>query len=142
MTLYERVGGADVVHALAAAWHRRVLADPVVEHAFSHGFKDDHVARLAAYWAQSWGGPDTFTATMGDEATVVALHSHEGVHADMDEHAERCFVEATHDVEVPDAVRHELLDYWRWATKNMNAYPHEADVVPSSIPFAEWPRRD
>ena len=89
MTLYERVGGASAVHVLADAWHRRVLADPVVAHAFSHGFNDDHVARLAAYWAQAWGGPDTFTATMGDEVTVVEIHSHQGIHADMDQRADR-----------------------------------------------------
>jgi hemoglobin len=142
MTMYERVGGAESVQALAAAWHRRVLADPVVSHAFSHGFDDDHVARLAAYWAQAWGGPDTFTRTMGDEASVVAIHSHEGVHDDMDQRAERCFVEATHDIHAPEEVREELLAYWRWATKNMNAYPEEADVVPTAIAFAEWPRRD
>jgi hemoglobin len=142
MTLYERVGGAPAVHALADAWHRRVLADPVVEHAFSHGFSDDHVARLAAYWAQAWGGPDTFTATMGDEATVVEIHSHQGIHPDMDERAERCFVEATQDIDLDDDVRSELLDYWRWATGNMNAYPHDADQVPATIPFAEWPHRD
>lgn len=142
MTLYESVGGADVVHALADAWHRRVLADPVVQHAFSHGFNDDHVARLAAYWAQAWGGPDTFTATMGDEATVVEIHSHQGIHADMDQRAERCFVEATQEVDVTDAVREELLDYWRWATNNMNAYPDESDVVPATIPFAQWPQRE
>ena len=122
MTLYERVGGPPAVQALADAWHRRVLADPVVEHAFSHGFSDDHVARLAAYWAQAWGGPDTFTATMGDEATVVEIHSHQGIHHDMDQRA-------------------ELVDYWRWATITMNAYPHEADVVPAAIPCAEWPHR-
>ncbi|MDE9366328.1 hypothetical protein PZ938_12020 [Luteipulveratus sp. YIM 133132] len=37
-TIYERLGGADVVLALARAWHARCLADPVVSHAFSHGF--------------------------------------------------------------------------------------------------------
>ncbi len=141
MTLYERVGGADAVHALADAWHRRVLADPVVEHAFSHGFNADHVPRLAAYWAQAWGGPATFTDTMGDEATVVEIHSHNGIHDDMDQRAERCFIEATLEIDLPEDVRDELLDYWRWATSNMNAYPFATDEVPARIPFAAWPER-
>jgi hemoglobin len=34
---------------LAGAWHRRVMADEVVGHAFSHGFHPQHVERLAAY---------------------------------------------------------------------------------------------
>ena len=42
-TLYDAMGGADVVLAVARAWHERVMADPVVSHAFSHGFRDDHI---------------------------------------------------------------------------------------------------
>ena len=49
MTRYDAVGGAQGVLALAHAWHERVLADPVVSHAFAHGFRDDHTERLAAY---------------------------------------------------------------------------------------------
>jgi hypothetical protein len=36
---------------LALHGHRRVIADEVVGHAFSHGFHPQHVERLAAYWA-------------------------------------------------------------------------------------------
>jgi len=44
--------------------HDRATADPVVGHAFSHGFNHDHVHRIAAYWAQAWAGPSVYTDTM------------------------------------------------------------------------------
>jgi hemoglobin len=47
-TVFEAAGGNDGLLRLADAWHRRVMADDVVSHAFSHGFHPRHVERLAA----------------------------------------------------------------------------------------------
>ena len=38
VTVYEAAGGRQGLLRLAEAWHRRVMADEVVSHAFSHGF--------------------------------------------------------------------------------------------------------
>jgi truncated hemoglobin YjbI len=56
-TVFEAVGGNSGLRRLADAWHRRVMADDVVAHAFSHGFHHQHIERLAAYWAEALGGP-------------------------------------------------------------------------------------
>jgi hemoglobin len=42
-TVFEAAGGYDGLRRLADAWHRRVMADDVVAHAFSHGFHPQHV---------------------------------------------------------------------------------------------------
>ena len=52
-TIFEAAGGNDGLRRLAYAWHKRVMADDVVAHAFSHGFHPQHVERLAAYWAEA-----------------------------------------------------------------------------------------
>jgi hemoglobin len=72
-TVYEAAGGHDGLLRLAEAWHARVMSDEVVSHAFSHGLHPEHTARLAAYWAEALGGPTTFSATYGDETSVVRL---------------------------------------------------------------------
>ena len=61
VTLLEALGGTDAVLRLAHAWHERVMADEIVAHAFSHGFHPQHTERLAAYWAEAWGGPPTYS---------------------------------------------------------------------------------
>jgi hemoglobin len=106
-TLWERIG-PERITALAQAWHDRATADPVVGHAFSHGFNPDHVHRIAAYWAQAWGGPPVYTDTMGDESGMVRMHSGDGEHDEMDERAEACFMAAAHDVEPPQDICDEL----------------------------------
>ena len=139
-SLYDAVGGAAAVTRLAHAWHERVLADPVVSHALSHGFRDDHTERLAAYWAEQLGGPAAYTETMADHTEVVRMHSGNGVHHDMDRRAEACFAQAMDDADLPaDARLREVLVAWfHWGIGEMDAYPDDPDAVPDAMPMPHW----
>jgi len=77
-TIYEAAGERQAFIALAHAWHARCLADPIVSHAFSHGYHPKHLERLAAYWAEALGGPSDYTASMGSQSAVVRMHSGKG----------------------------------------------------------------
>ena len=88
----------DGLRRLAAAWHRQVMVDDVVGHAFSHGFHPQHVERLAAYWAEALGGPSAYSDSYGNETIVVKLHSGNGQHDEMDRRAIACFDQAVADV--------------------------------------------
>ena len=93
-TVYDAAGGQAGLQRLAAAWHARVSEDEVVSRAFSHGSDPHHTARLAAYWGEALGGPQTFTSEYGDETSVVRMHSGNGPHSEMDKRAVACFDEA------------------------------------------------
>ena len=140
-SVYDAAGGEAGMLRLAAAWHERVLADEVVAHAFSHGFRSDHTARLAAYLGEALGGPPAYTATYGDETTVVRMHSGNGEHDDMDDRAIACFDEALRDVGLDDdeRLRQVLHDYFAWATRAaMARYPDSADEVPDGLAVPQW----
>jgi hemoglobin len=126
---------------LAAAWHDRVMADEVVSHAFSRGFKPDHTERLAAYWSEALGGPTTYSDTYGDETYVVRIHSGNGEHLEMDRRAIACFDQALSDVGIEDGdpARGVLHDYFAWATTTTMARYHEsADDVPDRLAIPHW----
>src|SRR5690349_15263337 len=134
VTIFEAAGGMDGMLRLAAAWHRRVMADDVVSHAFSHGFHPRHVERLAAYWAEALGGPKTYSDALGDETTVVRMHSGNGEHDEMNRRAIACFDQALDDVGLSDdpALRQVLHDYFAWATTTtMSRYDRSAEDVPA-----------
>ena len=114
--MYDAAGGLDGLLRLAEAWHRRVLADEVVSHAFSHGYRADHSERLAAYWAEALGGPPLYTGVFGDETAVVRMHSGNGPHEEMDRRAIACFDQALVDVGLDERTRAALSDYFAWAT--------------------------
>lgn len=126
---------------VAEAWHGRVLADEVVGHAFSHGFRADHTARLAAYWAEALGGPQAYSSTYGDETFVVRLHSGNGRHEEMDRRAIACFDAALEDAGLAsdEVLRQALHDYFAWATTtSMAAYPESPDEVPAGLRIPRW----
>ena len=77
---------------------------------------------------------------MGDHSHVVAMHSGNGEHEDMDERAQVCFARALDDAALPDDewLRSTLKDYFRWATSGMNAYPDDPDCVPSGLHLPHW----
>ena len=127
--------------ALAGAWHARVMADEVVAHVFSHGFHPEHTERLAAYWAEALGGPTDYSATYGDETSVVRIHSGNGPHDVMDARAMDCFDDALADVGLhgDDRVRQVLHDYFAWATTTtMSRYHDSADDVPVGLRIPHW----
>ena len=140
-TVYEAAGGDDGLLRLARAWHVRVMADEVVSHAFSHGFHPEHTERLAAYWAEALGGPATFSATYGEETSVVRIHSGNGPHEEMDRRAIACFDHALEDVGLADDDRlgQLLHDYFAWATTTtLSRYHRSADDVPDGLRIARW----
>jgi hemoglobin len=138
-TVFEAADGNEGLRRLADAWHKRVMADDVVAHAFSHGFHPQHVERLAAYWAEALGGPTTYSDSYGDETTVVKIHSGNGEHDEMNRRAIACFDLALADVGLAndDVLRRVLHDYFAWATTTtMSRYYKSADDVPSGLIIA------
>ena len=141
LTVFEAAGGSEGLCRLAEAWHRRVMADEVVSHAFRHVFHPQHVERLAAYWAEALGGPSRYSELYGDETMVVRMHSGNGQHEEMDRRAIICFDQALADVGLADnAVLGQVLhDYFAWATTTtMSRYHQSADQVPSGLTIPRW----
>lgn len=140
-SVYEAAGRDDGLLRLAEAWHARVVADPVVSHAFSHGFHPQHSERLAAYWAEALGGPARYSGSYGDESTVVRMHSGNGEHREMDERAIACFDDALTDIglSADEPLRRVLHDYFAWATTTTMARFHgSADDVPDGLRLPTW----
>ena len=140
-SVYEAAGGSEAIVHLAHAWHERVLADDVVNHAFSHGYHPQHTERLAAYWIEALGGPADYSGRFGDETSVVRIHSGNGPHEEMDRRAILCFDQALADVGLDrdERVRQVLHDYFSWATTTTMARYHDsADDVPGGLSIPHW----
>jgi len=140
-SVFEAAGGSDGLRRLASAWHRRVMQDAVVSHAFSHGFHPQHVERLAAYWAEALGGPALYSKSCGDETSVVKMHSGNGKHEEMDRRAIACFDQALVDAGLADdeTLGKALHDYFSWATTTTMAHYHEsANDVPDGLRIPHW----
>jgi hemoglobin len=140
-SLYEFAGGDTAFLALARAHHARCLADSELNHPFSHDDQHpQHVERLAAYWAEVLGGPDTYSRTCGTESYVLRLHCGNGDMGDLGERFLVCFVRAIDDAELPadPDFRAALHAYMRWAVDNVLAYSPVDAVPPAKAPMPRW----
>jgi len=140
-TLFELAGGEAAFVALAKAHHARCLADPELNHPFSHDDQHpQHVERLAAYWAEVLGGPPAYSQTCGDESGVLAMHAGNGDMTDLGNRFVDCFVHAMDDAALPDdpEFREAMRAYMRWAVDNVLLYSAEDAVVPASAAMPRW----
>lgn len=138
-TLYEFAGGAPAFLALATAHHARCLADPELNHPFSHPDQHpQHVERLATYWAEVLGGPPRYSESCGDHSTVMRIHSGNGDITDLGRRFLECFVAAMDDAGLPaDAeFRTAMRAYMAAAVDEVLAYGD--DPPPSGLPMPRW----
>jgi hemoglobin len=140
-TLYEFAGGEAAFLALARAHHARCLADPELNHPFSHPDQHPaHVERLAAYWAEVLGGPPVFSRTCGDHSAVLRMHSGNGDIDDLGRRFVACFVAAADDAGLPTdpQFRAALRAYMEWAVAEMLAYPERDAKIPTGLAMPRW----
>ena len=138
-TLYEFAGGEPAFLSLAAAHHARCLADPELNHPFSHpGQHPLHVERLGRYWAEVLGGPATFSETCGDHSSVMRLHAGNGDIGDLGRRFVACFVAAMDDAGLPDDAefRAAMRAYMVAAVAEVLTY---GDTEPApGMPMPKW----
>ncbi len=139
-SIYEFAGGADAFFALAAAHHERCLADPVLNHPFSHPGDPNHLEHLAAYWAEVFGGPRRYSERLGGQSFALAMHASTGAEDDLGSRFVECFVRAADDAGLPaDAdFRRALREYMEWAVAQVMAVSPQGSVVPDGLRFPQW----
>jgi hemoglobin len=141
--MYEFAGGEAAFLALAAAHHERCLKDPVLNHPFSHSHLNPrHVPRLAAYWAEVFGGPPSYSRDAGDHSAVLDLHARMDAESDLGERFLACFARALDDAALPadPRFRAAMLAYMEWAVAEVMSYsPPDSEVAAGQrVPRWSW----
>ncbi len=140
-TLFEYAGGEDALLALAHAHHARCLADPELNHPFSHpGQHPQYVERLAAYWGEVLGGPPLYSRFCGGQSELLEMHAGNGDMSDLGSRFVECFVAAADDAGLPDDAefRGALRAYMEWAVAQFIGFPGREDVVPAGLATPRW----
>jgi hemoglobin len=140
-SLYEFAGGQSAFLALATAHHARCLADPELNHPFSHSdLNPEHVQRLAAYWAEVMGGPSDWSRRSGDQSGLLDMHARHGDMGDLGRRFVDCFVAAADDAGLPvdPEFRAALRAYMVWAVDDVLTYSPVDAEVPAGVSMPHW----
>jgi hemoglobin len=141
-SLFEFAGGEAALLALARAHHRRCLADPELNHPFSHPDQHPrHVERLAAYWGEVLGGPPAYSeGCQGGQPGLLEMHAHNGPMGDLGRRFAACFEAAMDDAGLPDDAefRVAMNAYMRWAVDDVLTYAPLDAVVPPDARIPRW----
>jgi hemoglobin len=140
-SIYEAAGGELAFVRLTAALHARCLADPQLNHPFTHADGNpEHVPRLTAYLAEVFGGPPAFSTEFGNHSDVLRMHAHMGMEDDLGARFLACFVAAADDAGLPHdpELRGALRDYMAWAVDEVMAYDPPESVVPQGLAVPHW----
>ena len=138
--MFEFAGGEPAFLALALAHHRRCLEDPVLNHPFSHPGNPKHVERLAAYWAEAFGGPTRYSESCGGHSAMLGIHAGTGAGDDFGRRFVACFVRAADDAGLPDdpGFRAGLRAYMEWAVREVLPYSAPGSQVAPQLPMPRW----
>lgn len=139
-SIFEAAGGAPALLALATAHHQRCLADPVLNHPFSHGGHPQHLERLASYWGEVLGGPPGYTESCGGQPAMLHIHAGTDADDDMPTRFLDCFLLAIDDAGLPPdpQLRSALRDYMVWAVHDVHAYSPAGSEVPLEAAVPRW----
>ena len=139
-SLYEFAGGGDAFLGLAAAVTERCIADPELNHAFSHGLSPNHNEHLAGYWAEVFGGPPSYSRSLGGHSGMLTIHAAQGAPDEWGDRFETCFLQGLDDAELPTdpEFRNAMREYIHWATREVNAYSPIGSSVKPNLTMPRW----
>ncbi len=146
-SLYEFAGGEGALHRLEDTFYASVLADPILQPLFGAG-QPQHVDHLTAFTAESFGGPDRFTAELGGFTHLIDVHRHLNITEEQRRRFVELYMEALDAAEMPDdeafreAVR-EHVEFGSQVAKQNSHAETDADLHPlREVPRWTWPGDD
>jgi hemoglobin len=142
LTLYEYAGGAPALTRFVAALHVRCLADEELSHPFTAAEGNpDHLANLTAYLAEVFGGPATYSATLGGHSGMLRVHAGKGASAEFNPRFVACFMSAADDAGLPAdaAFRAAWRSFIEWAVLDVYGISAPEDPpVADDLPMPRW----
>ncbi|HTF12464.1 MAG TPA: group II truncated hemoglobin [Asanoa sp.] len=144
-SLYEFAGGAEALHRLEELFYARALADPVLREVFPVR-QLGHVEHLTWFTAESFGGPDRFSAELGFQY-IIDVHRHLKITDEQRDRFVAVYLEAINEAGLPDdpdfraAVREHVEFGAQVAQQNSRAETDD-DLHPiRAVPAWTWPRQ-
>ncbi len=122
--------------------YRRCLTDPLLTPQFGTTARPEHAARLAAWLAEVFGGPKTYSEKYGGHAAMVGHHRGRAISEEQRARFVKAMMEAADEAALPPdpAFRERFRAYLEWGTHIAVHYsaPGAAPPPPENVPSWDW----
>jgi hemoglobin len=139
-TIFEYAGGREAMLRLAEAHYRRCLTDPVLAEVFGGRERPEHVAHLADWLSEVFGGPGYYTDLHGGHGALLRHHAGLNITEPQRERFVTAFMESVDEAELPDdpALRERLRAYVEWGTRVAVGVSQPGADTDSTDPVPRW----
>jgi len=138
-TLYDWAGGADSFARLTAIFYDKVLKDPVLEPVF-RSMSPDHPAHVAAFIGEVFGGPKTYSATLGGHAAMIQHHLNRHLTEEQRRRWISLLIDSADESGLPDdpEFRSAFVAYIEWGTRLARLNSQEGASPALHEPMPSW----
>jgi hemoglobin len=142
-SLYDHAGGDAALHRLEELFYEKALADPLLRRLFTERVPT-HVDHLTWFTAESFGGPDRFTADLGFQH-IIDVHRHLEITDEERERFVALYLESLDEAGLPDdepfrqAVR-EHVEFGSHVAQQNSRARTDSELHPiREVPSWRWP---
>jgi CDGSH-type Zn-finger protein/ferredoxin len=142
-SLYEWAGGIEAIERLTTRFYAKIASDPdpILEPVFRRMDKE-HPQHVAAWLAETFGGPPTYTNEHGGYEHMVARHRNLALTEQQRQRWVALMVQTADEVGLPDDpdFRSTLVAYLEWGTRIavINSQPDAHVIEHAPIPHWGW----
>lgn len=140
-TLYEWMGGGEVLDRLIARFYEKVPADQLLEPLFATMPKE-HFQHVADFIGEVLGGPKTYSEQHGGHAAMVRHHLGKGITEEQRHRWVSLLLETVDELKLPadPEFRSALVAYLEWGSRLavINSAQPVGTALDESTPMPEW----
>src|SRR5438270_11317817 len=140
-TLYEWLGGREVLSRLIERFYEKVPADPLLAPLFA-SMPKEHFEHVAQFIAEVFGGPADYSKLHGGHAAMIRHHRGKGITEQQRQRWVALLLETADELRLPGDpdFRSALVAYLEWGSTLAvinSAMPRETAVAALPMPWWE-----
>jgi hemoglobin len=140
-SLYEWLGGTEVLNQLTARFYERVLADDLLRPLFGE-MPADHPRHVADFVGEVMSGPPNYTASRGGHATMLQHHFGRNISEEQRRRWVNLLLDTADEVGMPadPEFRSALVAYLEWGSRLavINSKLPHGTVADAATPMPHW----
>jgi hemoglobin len=139
-SLFDWAGGEPAFRRLIDAFYDRVERDELLSPLFPDGVPEPHRAHVTTWWAEVFGGPATYTETLGGYAAMLAHHRDLHITPKQRFRFASLMSLAADDAGLPDdpEFRAAFVGYVEWGTRLALRNSSGAEDIVEQAPVPSW----